>query len=223
VTGFTRERRYFPDPHYTLADGLVMVGGELNLETLLEAYSFGIFPWPHEDYPLLWFSPVQRGVLDFANLHWPRSFQKFLRQHAYRLTCNLAFADVMAACSQVPRPGQNGTWITPEISAAYLEFHRAGYAHSVECWEGDVLVGGLYGVYVAGVFAGESMFFHKPNTSKLCLWWLIERLRDQGHSWMDTQMVTENLKTLGGCYIKRDEFLERLEVAKQNWKPLALS
>ncbi|MGE0762673.1 MAG: leucyl/phenylalanyl-tRNA--protein transferase [Bdellovibrionales bacterium] len=211
---FAPLRRFFPDPRLSLTDGLVMVGGALSLENLLEAYSFGIFPWPQEGLPVLWFSPERRGILEFKSLHWSKSFQKFLRQTKWRITANQNFVEVIRACAQAPRPGQSGTWITPDIEKAYLEFHRAGYAHSIECWQQDQLVGGLYGVYVANLFAGESMFYRKDNASKYCLWWLVERLKAQGHQWMDTQMVTEGLKSLGGRYIPRAQFLRRLEEEK---------
>ncbi len=219
---FAPVRRIFPDPRNTMTDGLVMVEGGLNNETLLEAYSFGIFPWPMDGQPLLWFSPVHRGILEFDHIHIPRSFEKWKKKHDYRLTSNHAFEKVVRACSLVPRPGQDGTWITDEIVEAYVEFRKAGYAHSIECWRDEDLVGGLYGVYVAGVFAGESMFFREPNTSKLCLWWLIEQLKEQGHKWMDIQMVTPLLKQWGGIYIPRDKFLTQLEVAKKKWRPLKL-
>lgn len=223
MIGFAKERKIFPDPRNTLDDGLVMVGGPLTDESLLEAYSFGIFPWPAPGYPLLWFSPPRRGVLDFKRMRIPRSFEKWRKKQTYVLKSNTAFAEVVKACMAQPRPGQDGTWITPEMMAAYIQFHKAGYAHSIECWRENELVGGLYGVYVAGVFAGESMFFREPNTSKLCLWWLTERLREQGHQWMDTQMVTSNLEQWGGTYISRDDFLKRLEAAKRHWRPLTLT
>lgn len=219
---FARERRYFPDPRHTLVEGILQVGGELSVETLFEAYSFGIFPWPTAEYPLLWFCPPERGILEFSRLHLSTSFRKVWRRHSYRLTFNQAFSEVIEACARLPRPHQSGTWITPAMVKAYNEFHQAGYAHSVECWEDGRLVGGLYGVYVAGVFAGESMFFAKPNTSKICLFHLIETLQSQGHEWMDTQMVTDNLRDWGGLYVTRDEFLSRLEQAKGQWQPLKL-
>jgi len=220
---FAKERINYPDPRNTLDDGLVMVGGPLNTKTLLEAYSFGIFPWPAEGYPLLWFSPPRRGILEFKRLHVPRSFEKWRKKQTYIVRADTAFEKVIKACMAQPRHGQAGTWITPEMVDAYIQFHKDGYAHSIECWRENRLVGGLYGVYVAGVFAGESMFFVEPNTSKLCLWWLIERLKEQGHQWMDIQMVTRNLEQWGGTYISRIDFLRRLETAKRNWKPLGLT
>lgn len=214
------ERKTFPDPKDGLADGLIMVGGKLTPQTLLEAYSFGIFPWPQEGYPMLWFSPEQRGVIDFSKVHLPQSFKKFLKRCEWTIRTNTSFASVIEKCSRAKRPGQNGTWINAEIKRAYVEFHRLGYAHSVECWEGDELIGGLYGVFVAGVFAGESMFFERANASKYCLWWLIDRLQESGHTWMDTQMVTPVVKSFGGYTISRNSFLRRLEKAKQEGRGL---
>lgn len=203
----------FPDPRTAGEDGLLCVGGDLRVETLLSAYSQGIFPWPQEGLPLLWFSPSRRGVLDFTEVHWPRRFLQELRSRPLRVTFDTAFARVIAACASVPRTHESGTWILPPIIGAYTRFHEAGYAHSVECWSEDgELVGGLYGVFVEGVFAGESMFHTESGASKRCLFALVEALRGRGLSWMDTQMVSPVLETFGGKYIPRDEFLTRLSV-----------
>lgn len=211
---FLEKRKIFPDPAKPTLDGIVAMGEEWKLETLLEAYSFGIFPWPHADLPCLWFCPDNRGVLDFSDLKINRSLAKFLRKTDFRVTFNQKFSEVILACSQVPRPGQEGTWITPQILKAYQEFYEAGYAHSVECWHGEDLVGGLYGVYVAGVFSGESMFFKESNASKFCLLKLIDRLWANGLTWLDIQMVTSVTEQLGGKYITKAEFLRRHEMAK---------
>jgi len=213
------ERRIFPDPRDALADGLLMVGGDLTPETLLEAYSFGIFPWPQEGYPMLWFSPEHRGVIDFTKIHIPQSFKKFLKKCDWQITVNTEFQEVIERCQRAHRPGQAGTWISPQMKRAYLQFHRLGHAHSIEVWRGEKLIGGLYGVYVAGVFAGESMFYVEPNASKYGLWWLINHLKASGHTWMDTQMVTPIVKSFGGYYISRNLFLRRLEKAKSEKRP----
>lgn len=219
---FVDRRRIFPDPAKPTIDGIVAMGEEWTVATLFEAYSFGIFPWPHADLPCLWFCPDKRGVLDFSNLKINRSLAKFLRKTDFRVTFNQNFREVIIECSRLPRPGQDGTWITPQIQNAYEEFHKAGYAHSVECWHGDRLVGGLYGVYVAGVFSGESMFFKESNASKFCLLKLIDRLRVHGLTWLDIQMVTSVTEQLGGGYITKSDFLHRLEQAKHVAKPLEL-
>ncbi len=187
---------------------------DLRVERLLEAYSFGIFPWPHGDLPTLWFSPEARGVLDFSDFHVPRSLLKLMRRHCFKFSFNRAFAEVIESCATAARPGQQGSWITPKMARAYLEFHRAGYAHSLEVWDDSNLIGGIYGVYVAGVFCGESMFFRRANASKLALVRLVEFLRGHGLNWIDTQMVTPVLEQFGGKHISRRSFLGRLEKAK---------
>lgn len=217
---YLEKRRFFPDPAAPTLDGIVAMGDELSAETLFEAYSFGIFPWPHSDLPCLWFCPDNRGVIDFKEIHINRSLQKFIRKTNFKITFNQAFTRVIRECAESPRVGQNGTWITPQIIKVYENFHKQGYVHSVECWEGSELVGGLYGVYVAGVFSGESMFFKKSNASKFCLLKLIEKLQEHGLAWMDIQMLTEVTKSLGGKYIAKAEYLSRIESSKKNAKSL---
>ncbi|MEO0337002.1 MAG: leucyl/phenylalanyl-tRNA--protein transferase, partial [Pseudomonadota bacterium] len=171
---------------------------------------FGIFPWPQTDLPLLWFSPPERGVLFFDDYHVPRSFEKFLKKAPFRTSFNQDFEAVIRNCQKAYRPDQQGTWITDELVQAYIQFHKAGYAHSVECWFEDRLVGGLYGVYVAGVFCGESMFFVEPNASKVCLHELVLFLKSQNMRWMDVQMVTPLLEAFGAKYISRKVFQDSL-------------
>lgn len=209
-----RRQLVFPDPREAGDDGLLCVGGDLEVETLITAYSLGIFPWPQEGLPLLWFSPLERGVLDFADVHWPRRLLRVVRNGGFEVTFNRAFAEVIRECALVPRSHEKGTWILPEMQAAYLRFHQAGYAHSVECWREGRLVGGLYGVYVGGVFSGESMFYRESDASKVCLHALVTRLSDAGLRWMDTQMVTPILETFGGKYIARHDYLQRVADAK---------
>jgi leucyl/phenylalanyl-tRNA--protein transferase len=213
---FAAKREVFPDPATAHANGVVAVGDDLSVERLLEAYSFGIFPWPQEGYPTLWFCPLERGVIDFSEFHVSRSLAKFQRQHEgeFKFSFNTAFSEVIQQCAESPRPGQDGTWINENILEGYQNFHRAGYAHSFEVWRGDDLVGGIYGVYVAGVFSGESMFFLEPNASKVALVRLVDFLRSAGLNWMDIQMVTPALEQMGGKYISRMEFLARLEREK---------
>lgn len=215
---FIRQLDTFPPPESTGAEGVLQVSDEISVERLLEAYSFGIFPWPYEGYPILWFSPAERGVIDFARFHCPRSLKKWMGRQELRFTWNARFADVIGQCQRSLRPGQAGTWITPKLKKAYIEFHQAGYAHSMECWSGEELIGGLYGVYVGGVFCGESMFYKRPNASKACLVHAAEFLRANGLEWMDTQMITPTVEQLGGRLISRAEFLERLEASKKRAK-----
>ena len=203
----------FPDPRDSTPEGIVAVGGEPRPEYLREAYRRGIFPWPVEGYPLLWFSPPERAVLDFDKLHVPRSLARERRRTRLSFTIDRAFERVIRACASVPRAHERGTWITPWMIRGYCEFHRRGHAHSVEAWDGDELAGGVYGVDAGGAFAGESMFRLRPNASKLALLFLIEHLRSRGLDWLDAQVITPHLEALGARLIPREEFLDKLALA----------
>ena len=200
----------FPDPRSANREGVVAIGGDLHPDSLLLAYRQGIFPWPVEGLPLLWFSPSERGVLEFARLHVPRSLARARKRSALRFTIDAAFTAVIRACADTPRPGQDGTWITPQIVAAYTRLHRMGIAHSVDAWNGTRLVGGIYGVDVDGAFAAESMFYHEPYASKLALLYLVDHLCSRGLDWLDIQVLTPHLARLGARPMPRDEFLEKL-------------
>jgi leucyl/phenylalanyl-tRNA--protein transferase len=166
-----------------------------------------------------WFSPDPRAILEFDRLHIPRSLESARRKSKFRFTTDQAFEAVITACAKIPRPGQPGTWITQTLLRAYLEFHRQGYAHSIEVWEKDELIGGIYGVDVDGVFAGESMFHLRPNASKLALLTLIERLHRAGAEWLDIQMLTPHMEALGAREIPRNDFLDRLEKdRRRGWR-----
>lgn len=199
----------FPDPREALPEGLVHVGGDLEPRTLLRAYRSGIFPWPIEGWPLTWFCPEERAILFFDALHVPRRLARWMKQHPFRLTIDRDFTGVVRACSEVPRRDE-GTWITPEMIEAYGRLHEMGHAHSVEAWEGDRLVGGLYGVEVDGLFAGESMFHRVPNASKVVLVHLVDHLRSRGLKWIDVQVISPHLETFGVRAIPRDAFLDLL-------------
>ncbi|HXG59680.1 MAG TPA: leucyl/phenylalanyl-tRNA--protein transferase [Thermoanaerobaculia bacterium] len=203
----------FPDPRRARGD-IVAVGDDLRVDTLRDAYRHGIFPWPHEELPLPWFSPRRRTVLFFDELHVSRSLRKAARKRAFTFTIDRAFRDVIRRCSAVPRPGQQGTWIGPAIIDAYTALHDAGDAHSVEAWEGGDLAGGLYGVDAGGVFTGESMFFVRPDASKLALLHLIEHLRARGATWLDCQVMTPHMAAFGAREIPRTRFLDLLEEAQ---------
>lgn len=200
----------FPDPSTASPEGLVAVGGDLHPETILGAYRQGIFPWPVENLPLLWFSPPQRGILEFRSLHVSRSLGRARRRSGLTLTVDGAFREVIRHCASVPRPGQHGTWITPEIIDAYGGLHDLGIAHSVEVWREARLVGGLYGVDVDGAFAAESMFRLETGASKLALLHLVDHLRAHGLDWLDVQVLSPHLARLGAVEIPRQAFLERL-------------
>ena len=204
----------FPDPRTASPEGIVAIGGDLHPDSIMGAYRQGIFPWPVEKLPLLWFSPPERGVLEFADLHVPRRLARVRRQSPLRFTVDQAFAPVIRACADTPRPGQRGTWITAAVAMAYVRLHRMGVAHSVEAWDGHGLVGGIYGVEVDGAFAAESMFYHQPNASKLALLSLIDHLKARGLDWMDIQTLTPHMARLGGKTISRDEFLAKLQATR---------
>jgi leucyl/phenylalanyl-tRNA--protein transferase len=200
----------FPDPRAAGPEGLVALGGDLHPESLLLAYRQGIFPWPVPGLPLAWFCPAERAILRFADLRRPRRLARLARQGRYRLTIDQGFDRVIDACANHHRARSGGTWITPALRRAYREFYASGHAHSVEAWEDDELVGGLYGVEVDGTFAGESMFFRRPNASKLALLHLVDHLQRRGLEWMDIQMMTPHMQVLGASVLPREAFLRLL-------------
>jgi leucyl/phenylalanyl-tRNA--protein transferase len=206
---------HFPDPREATPEGIVAVGGRPEPALLEEAYARGIFPWPVEDYPLLWFSPPERGLLFFKELHVPRSLARERRRTRLTFTIDSAFERVIRACRSVVREHEAGTWITSDMVRGYCEFHRRGHAHSVEAWDDGELVGGLYGVDAGGAFAGESMFHLRPNASKLALLHLIDHLRARGLEWLDIQVLTPHMEALGARLVPREEFLELLANARR--------
>lgn len=208
----------FPDPKLEYEEGLVGIGGTLEVPVLIEAYSKGIFPWPQEGYPLLWFCPENRGILKFDQFKIPTSLRKKLKTYKnIQYTKNKNFAAVINACAEQKRSNQNGTWIDENIIKAYIKFHKAGYAHSWEVWEDKQLVGGGYGVFCQGVFSGESLFHTKTNMSKLALIYMVEDLKKEGLKWMDTQMVTPLLKSFGAEEIPKLQYLKILSAAQKNF------
>jgi leucyl/phenylalanyl-tRNA--protein transferase len=204
------ERLRFPDPHTAMPDGLVAIGGDFSPERLLLAYRSGIFPWT--DAPNSWWSPDPRGIFELDHFHVPRSLEKFLRKNPYTITIDRAFRAVMEGCA-VPDKRRGSTWITPKFIEAYTLLHQQGHAHSVECWRGDELVGGIYGVAIGGLFAGESMFHRADNASKVALHHLVTHLRAKGFGLFDIQMVTDTTQQLGAIEIPRIEYLKRLAKA----------
>jgi leucyl/phenylalanyl-tRNA---protein transferase len=203
-------------------DDIVGVGGELEPHVLVEAYRSGVFPWPMDGLSVLpWFCPRARAILDFKLIHVPRSLRRALRQTAFNCTVDENFDRIIELCGEVPRPGQDGTWITPELLTAYKELHRMGYAHSVEVWHTEGrLVGGIYGVCVDGVFSAESMFHLEPNASKVALFHLVSILEKAGCEWMDIQVMTPHMEALGAVEIPRRRFLEKLaRVRARGLKP----
>ncbi len=205
------EQLWFPDARKAIAKGeftgLVAAGGDLSIERLLLAYRSGIFPWSVE--PITWWSPERRGVFEWEKFHVPRSLARTLRKKPFEITRDKAFRRVMEGCGA----REEGTWIAPEFIEAYTRLHEAGHAHSVECWQGKELVGGIYGVAVGGAFAGESMFHRVSDASKVALHHLVEHLRARGFALLDIQMVTDTTVALGAIEISRAEYLRRLKKA----------
>jgi len=192
-------------------NGLLCAGGDLSPQRLLAAYRRGIFPWYSEGEPILWWSPDPRMVLLPEEARLSRSLLKTLRRGQYQVRLDTAFAEVIRACGE-PRPGQDGTWITPEMQQAYLRLHELGHAHSVETWIDGVLAGGLYGIALGRAFYGESMFTRVRDASKIALAHLARYLERQGFAVIDCQMKTVHLASLGAREIRRGELLRGLAV-----------
>jgi leucyl/phenylalanyl-tRNA--protein transferase len=192
-------------------DGLVAVGGELNPDTLVRAYSSGIFPWS-SDPAVTWWSPDPRAIFDLDSFHTHRSVRKTVRQNRWKFTTDQDFAGVMRACA-APTPIRPSTWITEDFIAAYVTLAQRGQAHSVEVWEGTDLVGGLYGVTLGGFFGGESMFHRRADASKAAVTFLVEHLRARGFTLLDAQVPNPHLAHLGAIEIPRADYLRRLKKA----------
>lgn len=211
LTWLKRDELTFPPLDKALREpnGLLAAGGDLSPERLLAAYRHGCFPWYQDGQPLLWWSPDPRTVLYPNELHVSRSLRKRLRQGGYRVTFDQAFADVIKGCAG-PRSYTDGTWITTPMQQAYLRLHAMGVAHSVEVWQGEQLVGGLYGLAMGGLFFGESMFSRATDASKVGFVTLVEHLRDWGFALIDCQMPTRHLESFGARSIPRAVFAQAL-------------
>lgn len=202
------DRLIFPNPSLAEADGLSAAGGDLSVGRLLLAYQNGIFPWYSDDTPILWYSPHERFVLFPDELKISKSMQQVLRSGKFDITWDKSFAQVIGACSTAERREQDGTWITGDMKAAYIELHRTGYAHSVEVWENNELAGGLYGVQIGSVFCGESMFSRVSNASKAAL---ISLCQSGKYTVIDCQVYTEHLESMGARMIGRKEYMAMLQ------------
>jgi len=203
----------FPPAETADHDGLLAVGGDLSPKRLLLAYKSGIFPWYDEDCPILWHSPDPRMVLEAENLRVNRSLRKFLRKNPYQLSMDTAFEEVITHCAYVQRPDQSGTWLTPEMIDAYITLHKQGYAHSIEAWKEDQLVGGLYGLSIGKIFFGESMFALAPNASKVAFVSLIQQLKEWDIQLVDCQVHTDYLEHFGAELWPRKRYLQALRQA----------
>ncbi len=205
----------FPSPELAESSGLLAVGGDLNEDRLLLAYSMGIFPWYSQGDPILWWSPDPRLVLFPHELRISRSLKQSINKNVYKVTLDNAFEEVIMNCASVNRKKAGDTWLTEEMIDAYIRLHHAGYAHSVEAWSGGKLAGGLYGVALGSAFFGESMFMKKSNASKVAFITVAQQLFAWDFSLIDCQIPTAHLKTFGASEIPRTKFLVQLKDALQ--------
>ena len=219
----------FPNPELANKHGFLAHGGDLNTNTLLSAYQQGIFPWFNDNEPILWWSPDPRMIMPTAGIHISRSLRKTIRSEQFQLTCGQAFDQVIEACSHPRVPAQDflledespQTWITADMKQAYIQLHQAGFAQSIECWENEKLVGGLYGVTISGMYFGESMFSQSNNSSKVALVALCGFLLEQGIHWIDCQVESQHLVSLGAINIDRNQFIEKIHYRLNN--PVAIN
>ena len=209
ISPFIPSRR-FPPVEESDENGLLAMGGELSIETLLDAYTHGIFPWPTgEHQPMLWWSPDPRGILELEQAHFSRRLLRTCRSGKFIVMFDADFPQVIRQCAAA----HGSIWITQEMIQGYIRLHNAGYAHSVEVWHNNQLVGGVYGVAIRGLFAAESMFHTMTDASKVALFYLINHLRKRGFQLLDIQMVTPHTERFGAMEILRAEYLTRLDEA----------
>jgi len=206
------DRLVFPPVHLA-EDGLLALGGDLRPERLILGYTQGIFPWYAENLPILWHSPDPRMMMTTRDLVVQRSLRKAIRRKPYRLTMDRAFTEVLAGCASAPRPDQTGTWLIPDMVEAYNRLFDLGFAHSIEAWQDDELVGGLYGVSLGAAFFGESMFARAPDASKIAFAAAVRQLDAWGIGLIDCQVHTEHLERFGAYEVPRREYLEMLRAA----------
>ena len=208
---YVSKELYFPPVEEASYEGIIAVGGDLSTERLLLAYKSGIFPWFELDEPILWWSPSERMVVNPQDYKIKKSLRNIINRDIFKITFNQDFEAVITNCQQIQRVGQNGTWITKEMIKAYCNLHKEGFALSVEVWQKEELVGGLYGVDLGTVFCGESMFSKVPNASKVAFVKLIEHLKDKNYRLLDCQVHNDHLEKLGAFEISRDAFMRILE------------
>lgn len=206
---------WFPPVSETHDSGIIAIGGDLSVERLLLAYNSGIFPWFEDGEPITWWSPDPRMVLLFDDLKISKSMRNILNRNVFKVTFNQNFKEVIANCQSVKREGQNGTWITDDMIAAYCKLHELGHAKSVEVWQEDQLVGGLYGIDLGHIFCGESMFSKASNASKVAFIHLVQNLKEEGYLLLDCQVYNEHLESLGCVEIDRQDFMRVLQHRKQ--------
>ena len=209
---FLSRELYFPPVDSASAEGIVAIGGDLSPERLILAYRSGIFPWFEDDEPILWWSPPERMVLFPDELKVSKSMRNIINRQMFRVTFNTAFREVISNCRNIKRDGQPGTWITPEMVEAYCRLNELGFAKSVEVWQNDELVGGLYGIDLGHIFCGESMFSKVSNASKIAFIALTQQLKLANYRLLDCQVYNEHLESLGAREIEREDFLETLKL-----------
>ena len=203
----------FPDPALAEPEGLLAIGGDLNPERLLNAYANGIFPWYSENEPILWWSPDPRLVLFPQKFILSDSLKRTLKKNVFSVRVDTAFKDVINGCAETERRDEDGTWITEEMKAAYIELHKMGFAHSFESYADGQLVGGLYGVSIGKAFFGESMFHTLTDASKVALYYLVEKSKESEFLFIDSQVETKHLRSLGAELIPRKDYLKLLKKA----------
>jgi leucyl/phenylalanyl-tRNA--protein transferase len=211
---FLTKEFYFPSVDTASPEGVVAIGGDLSSERLLLAYQSGIFPWFEDDEPIMWWSPPERMVLFFEDLKISKSMRNILNRQQFKVTFNTAFREVIINCKKISRKDQPGTWITDEMVEAYCLLHELGKARSVEVWQNEELVGGLYGVDLGHVFCGESMFSKVPNASKVAFIYLAKQLVQENYRLLDCQIYNKHLASLGCVEIDRDDFMMVLNFPK---------
>ena len=211
TTYFLSEELYFPPVSNAYPDGILAIGGDLSTERLLLAYKSGIFPWFEEGEPIYWWSPSSRMVLFLDELVVSKSMRNILNRNVFKLTFNNNFQEVISNCQKIKRKDQNGTWITHDMMEAYCKLHELGIAKSVEVWQKDELVGGLYGIDLGNVFCGESMFSKVSNASKVAFIALSNQLKSNNYKILDCQVYNEHLESLGCREIDRTDFMEILK------------
>jgi leucyl/phenylalanyl-tRNA--protein transferase len=214
---FLTKELYFPPFDETSYEGVLAIGGDLSVERLLLAYRNGIFPWFNEDEPILWWAPHERMVVAPSIYKVSKSIRNLLNQNKFKVTFNQDFDAVILGCQQIDRPGQDGTWLSDDFVESYTKLHQMGIAKSVEVWQGDELVGGLYGVDLGHIFCGESMFSKVPNASKIAFVTLIKYLKENNYKLLDCQVHNDHLEKLGAIEISREVFMRVLKSEEINF------
>lgn len=214
---FITKELYFPPVDETSYEGVLAIGGDLSVERLLLAYRNGIFPWFNEDEPILWWAPPERMVVAPSIYKVSKSIRNLLNQNKFKVTFNQNFSEVILGCQQIARPGEDGTWLSDDFVESYTKLHQMGIAKSVEVWQGDELVGGLYGVDLGHIFCGESMFSKVPNASKIAFVTLIKYLKENNYKLLDCQVHNDHLEKLGAIEISREVFMRVLKSEEINF------